>query len=61
MLKFEVLEVLNAEEARQITNPADQLRVVRHVSLSYRNILEAPLPLTGGGPWLDLGKAKSPP
>ncbi|UPK35160.1 Rha family transcriptional regulator [Bradyrhizobium sp. 186] len=34
-------------EARQITNPADQLRVVRHVALSYRNILEAPLPLTG--------------
>src|ERR1019366_312195 len=34
-------------EARQITNPADQLRVVRHVALSYRNLLEAPLPLTG--------------
>jgi hypothetical protein len=34
-------------EARQITNPADQLRAVRHVALSYRNILEAPLPLTG--------------
>jgi Rha family phage regulatory protein len=34
-------------EARQITNPADQLRVVRHVALSYRNIIEAPLPLTG--------------
>jgi hypothetical protein len=34
-------------EARQITNPADQLRVVRHVALSYRSILETPLPLTG--------------
>jgi hypothetical protein len=29
-------------EARQITNPADQLRVVRHVALSYRNLLETP-------------------
>ena len=35
-------------DARKITNPADQLRVVRHVALSYRNILETPLPLTGG-------------
>jgi hypothetical protein len=26
---------------------ADQLRVVRHVALSYRNIIETPLPLTG--------------
>lgn len=34
-------------EARQIRNPADQLRVVRHVALSYRSIMEAPLPLTG--------------
>src|SRR5258705_8472490 len=31
-------------EPRRITNPADQLRVVRHVALSYRNILETPLP-----------------
>jgi hypothetical protein len=31
-------------EARRITNPADQLRVVRHVALSYRNILDTPLP-----------------
>jgi hypothetical protein len=37
-------------EARQITNPADQLRVVRHVALSYRTILETPLPLTGISP-----------
>jgi hypothetical protein len=35
-------------EARHITNPADQLRVVRHVALSYRNLLDAPLPLIGG-------------
>jgi Rha family phage regulatory protein len=34
-------------EARQIQNPADQLRVVRHVALSYRSIMEAPLPLAG--------------
>ena len=34
-------------EARQITNPADQLRVVRHVALSYRNLIETPIPLTG--------------
>jgi Rha family phage regulatory protein len=33
-------------EARKITNPADQLRVVRHVALSYRNIIEAPRPST---------------
>jgi Rha family phage regulatory protein len=33
-------------EARNITNPSDQLRVVRHVALSYRNIIEAPLPLS---------------
>ena len=35
-------------EARKITNPADQLRVVRHVALSYHNLITAPLPLTGG-------------
>jgi Rha family phage regulatory protein len=35
-------------EARQITNPADQLRVVRHVALSYRNLLDTPLQLIGG-------------
>jgi Rha family phage regulatory protein len=34
-------------EARKITNPADQLRVVRHVALSYRNLIEATLPLVG--------------
>jgi Rha family phage regulatory protein len=34
-------------EARQIANPADQLRVVRHVALSYRNLIDAPLPLIG--------------
>lgn len=33
-------------EARAITSPADQLRVVRHVSLSYRNLIEAPLSLS---------------
>ena len=33
-------------EARNITNPADQLRVVRHVALGYRNLIEAQLPLT---------------
>ncbi len=32
-------------EARRITNPADQLRVVRHVALGYRAMLEAPLGL----------------
>jgi Rha family phage regulatory protein len=40
-------------EARQITNPADQLRVVRHVALSYRNLIEAPLPLVGMIPSAD--------
>lgn len=40
-------------EARQITNPADQLRVVRHVALSYRNLIEAPLPLVGLTPSAD--------
>jgi len=35
-------------EARRIANPADQLRVVRHVALSYRSLLEAPLDLIGG-------------
>jgi Rha family phage regulatory protein len=40
-------------EARQITNPADQLRVVRHVALSYRNLIEAPLPLVGMTPSAD--------
>lgn len=34
-------------EARNICNPADQLRVVRHVALSYRNLIEAPLDLAG--------------
>lgn len=34
-------------EKRKITNPADQLRVVRHVALGYRGLLEADLPLTG--------------
>lgn len=33
-------------ESRAITNPADQLRVVRHVALGYRNLIEAPLPPT---------------
>jgi Rha family phage regulatory protein len=37
-------------EARRITNPADQLRVVRHVALSYRNLIEASLPLVGMTP-----------
>jgi Rha family phage regulatory protein len=50
-------------EARQITNPADQLRVVRHVALSYRNLIEAPLPLIGMTPSADdpshLGEAVS--
>lgn len=40
-------------EDRQITNPADQLRVVRHVALSYRNLIEAPLPLIGMTPSAD--------
>lgn len=40
-------------EARQITNPADQLRVVRHVALSYRNLIDAPLPLIGMTPSAD--------
>jgi len=33
-------------ESRSITNPADQLRVVRHVALGYRNLIEGPLPTT---------------
>jgi hypothetical protein len=27
------------------TDPADQLRLVRHIALSYRNLIDAPLPL----------------
>jgi hypothetical protein len=50
-------------EARQITNPADQLRVVRHVALSYRTLIEAPLSLIGMTPSADdfihLGDAAS--
>ncbi|WP_426433700.1 Rha family transcriptional regulator [Bradyrhizobium genosp. P] len=41
-------------EARSITNPADQLRVVRHVALSYRNLIDAPLPLVGMIPSADV-------
>ena len=37
-------------EQRKITNPADQLRVVRHVALGYRSLLEADLPLSGSPP-----------
>jgi hypothetical protein len=40
-------------EDRKITNPADQLRVVRHVALSYRTLIEAPLPLVGMTPSAD--------
>jgi Rha family phage regulatory protein len=40
-------------EARHITNPADQLRVVRHVALSYRNLIDAPLALIGMTPSAD--------
>jgi hypothetical protein len=32
-------------EARRITTPADQLRVVRHVALGYRAMIDAPLSL----------------
>ena len=40
-------------EARKITNPSDQLRVVRHVALSYRNLIDAPLALVGAVPSAD--------
>ena len=40
-------------EARKITNPSDQLRVVRHVALSYRNLIDAPLTLVGAVPSAD--------